>query len=170
MFIGVQSGEVSRAGISFIETTNNFGFFMSFRMSIKEAFGDPFREDKEPNNRSTYTDKEGNTYTFISEAPKDEQGRYTLSLGASYHIYRPLFIYAGVGFGTVNTFSYQEKVDPYNKVETVKVDESFLGGSTDAGIILKLGRRIAINGGISYMNFKYPEYVAGISFNFFPEK
>ncbi len=36
-----------------------------------------------------------------------------------------------------------------NAVETIKVDESFPGSSKNAVIILKLGRRIAINGGLS---------------------
>ena len=92
-----------------------------------------------------------------------------LSLGTSYNIYKPLFIYAGVGFGLVNTFSYQRKVE-YNNSEVLKVDESYYGATTDVGLLIKLGRRFAINGGVSFMNLKTPEYTGGISFNFWPEK
>ena len=170
IYIGIQSGEISRAGINYLETTKNFGFFMSFRASINKVDVKALDDDQKPKTRDVYSDSQGNVYTFISEASKSEQGRYGLSLGSSFHIYKPLFIYAGVGFGYVNTFSYRKKEDINNKIEIVKLDESFLGGTTDAGIILKLGRRIALNGGLSFMNLKYPEYVAGLSFNFWPEK
>jgi hypothetical protein len=172
IYIGLQSGEISRYGVAINQTTNNFGFFMSFRMSIKDVdYGTPIGDgDKVIVNRDLYVDDYGNTYTFLSEAPKEEIGRYTLSLGTNYHIYKPIFIYAGIGFGMVNTYSWQKKVNTYNKEETLKIDESDIAGSTDAGILLKLGRLIAINGGVSFMNLKNPEYVLGINYNFFPEK
>lgn len=168
MFIGYQYGEISPYGLSFFQTTDNFGFFMLFRLSDK-AFTTYTEREAVSKNRDVYTTGNGTTYTYLSEATKQEQGKFMLSLGTSYHVYKPLFIYAGVGFALVNTFSNQRMVE-YNKPEVLQIDESYYGASTDVGLLIKLGRRIAINGGVSFVNLKNPEYTGGISFNFWPEK
>lgn len=168
MFIGYQYGEISPYGLSFFQTTDNFGFFMLFRLSDK-AFTTYTEREGVSKNRDVYTTANGTTYTYLSEATKQEQGKFMLSLGTSYHVFSPLFIYAGVGFALVNSFSNQRMVE-YNKPEVLQIDESYYGASTDVGLLIKLGRRIAINGGVSFVNLKNPEYTGGISFNFWPEK
>lgn len=89
----------------------------------------------------------------------------SLNVGITTPIYYPVAMYVAAGVGGYSTFS------PYTHPPTGKTysDEDIViavGAETSAGLIFHI-KKLKIQGGVSFVNLKYPDATFGIGYSLF---
>lgn len=92
--------------------------------------------------------------------------RLVITTGAMVRLAKPLYLYAGAGFGYKNTaWEMAEGTYGYEGGWAKNTDESFSGVEADLGLVLRL-KNIALTAGAQTNQFKYYEATVGLGIMF----
>lgn len=160
--LGFQSGSIGKYGllIEGFEQERSSGF----RMAVRGSFisGETVK-------------KFDNSYAPVG-APSEittKEGKFELDIGRNIRIMHPLYLYAGIGFGSYTKWTrYQVWKSGYLDSEiwgSFGDENGVMYFANTLGLMLRPSRGININAGLSFMNFKNPELTFGISFNLMPK-
>jgi hypothetical protein len=160
--LGFQSGSIGKYGllIEGFEQERSSGF----RMAVRGSFisGETVK-------------KFDNSYAPVG-APSEtttKEGKFEIDLGRNIRIMHPLYLYAGIGFGSYTKWTrYQVWKSGYLDSEiwgSFGDEAGVVYFANSLGLMLRPSRGININAGLSFMNFKNPELTFGISFNLMPK-
>ncbi len=134
-----------------------------------------FQSNLTPGKKGSYTYEDNaitdyNRFAWYEFTSEHKKVAYTVCAGATFQTGRNFFIYAGAGYGKyemlyeIKEYSYEDNAlldTDYGRDNSV----STTGPALEAGIIIRTGKVIVIGGG-NLLNFKKPNWTAGIGISF----